>query len=82
VSSLPRQFLLSLWASLAFAGASAAADCDALTASFKNAIADKSFGKLKDAMTAIADDNSCNFDIDAYRIQEINSMIDMAGINR
>jgi hypothetical protein len=71
--------LLSLSASLAFAGAAAAADCDALTASFKNAIADKSFGKLKDAMTAIAEDNSCNFDIDAYRIQEINSMIDMAG---
>jgi outer membrane protein OmpA-like peptidoglycan-associated protein len=30
-------------------------------------------------MAAIADDSACNFDIDAYRIQEINSIIDFAG---
>ncbi|HEX9170012.1 MAG TPA: OmpA family protein [Roseiarcus sp.] len=74
-----RRFLISLSASLALAGAASAADCDALTASFKSAIADKAFDRVKDAMTAIADDNACNFDIDAYRTQEINSIIDMAG---
>jgi len=79
MSSIWRRFLISLSASFALAGASAAADCDALIASFKSAIEDKAFERVKDAMAAIADDNACNFDIDAYRIQEINSIIDMAG---
>jgi OmpA-OmpF porin, OOP family len=70
---------MSLSASLALTGAAAAADCDALIASFKSAVADKAFERVKDAMAAIADDNACNFDIDAYRTQEINSIIDMAG---
>ena len=78
MSSILRRFLISLSASLALGGAAAAADCDALVATFKSAIADKAFEKVKDAMSAIADDNACNFDIDAYRIQEINSIIDMA----
>ena len=71
--------MLSLSASIALASAAAAADCDGLIANFKSAIAEKSFDKLKDSMAAIADDNACNFDIDAYRNQEINSIIDMAG---
>src|SRR5271170_5930446 len=79
MSSIWRRFLISLSASLALAGAAAAADCDALIASFKSAIADQAFEKVKDAMGAIADDSACNFNIDAYRIQEINSIIDMAG---
>jgi outer membrane protein OmpA-like peptidoglycan-associated protein len=79
MSSIWRRFLISLSASLALAGAAAAADCDALIASFKSAIEDKGFERLKDAMAAIADDSACNFDIDTYRIQEINSIIDMAG---
>ena len=77
--SIWSRFALSLSASLALAGAAAAADCDGLIANFKSAIAEKAFDKLKDSMAAIADDNACNFDIDAYRIQEINSIIDMAG---
>ena len=77
--SISRRFLMSLSASLALTGAAAAADCDALIASFKSAVADKAFERVKDAMAAIADDNACNFDIDTYRIQEINSIIDMAG---
>jgi OmpA-OmpF porin, OOP family len=77
--SISRRFLMSLSASLALTGAAAAADCDALIANFKSAVADKAFERLKDAMAAIADDNACNFDIDTYRIQEINSIIDMAG---
>jgi OmpA-OmpF porin, OOP family len=79
MSTIWRRLLISLSASLALAGAAAAADCDALVASFKTAIADKAFDKLKEAMAAIADDSACNFDIDAYRAQEINSIIDMAG---
>ena len=79
MSTIWRRLLISLFASLALAGAAAAADCDALVASFKTAIADKAFDKLKEAMAAIADDSACNFDIDAYRAQEINSIIDMAG---
>jgi outer membrane protein OmpA-like peptidoglycan-associated protein len=77
--SISRRFLMSLSASLALTGAAAAADCDALIASFKSAVADKAFERVKDAMAAIADDNACNFDIDTYRIQEINSIIEMAG---
>jgi OmpA-OmpF porin, OOP family len=79
MSSIWRRSLLSSSASLALAGTPAAADCDALVASFKSAIADKAFEKVKDAMAAIADDSACNFDIDAYRLQEINSIIDLAG---
>ena len=77
--SIWSRFVLSISASIALAGAAAAADCDGLIANFKSAIAEKAFDKLKDSMAAIADDNACNFDIDAYRIQEINSIIDMAG---
>ena len=78
MSTIWRRLLMSLSVSLAMAGAAVAADCDALVGSFKSAIADKAFDKLKDAMGAIADDSACNFDIDAYRIEEINSVIDMA----
>jgi outer membrane protein OmpA-like peptidoglycan-associated protein len=79
MSSILRRFLMSFSASLALGGVAAAADCGALIANFKSAIADKAFDKVKDAMGAIADDNACNFDIDTYRIQEINSIIDIAG---
>ena len=79
MSLIWRRVLISLAASLALIDAAAAADCDVLIANFKTAIADKAFEKLKDAMAAIADDNACNFNIDAYRIQEINSIIDIAG---
>ncbi len=79
MSPVWRRFLISLSASLALVEAAAAADCSALVADFKTAIADKAFEKLKDAMAAIADDSACNFDIDAYRTQEINSIIDFAG---
>ena len=58
MSSIWRRFLISLSASLALAGAAAAADCDALIASFKSAIADQAFEKVKDAMGAIADDSA------------------------
>jgi hypothetical protein len=72
------RWLTSLAACLALTGSAAAADCGALIAAFRSAIDDKAFVRLKDAMAAIADDSACNFDIDAYRIQEINSVIDMA----
>jgi len=78
LSSIWRRLLMSVSALLALAAPAAAADCDALIADFKAAMADKAFDKLKEAMEAIADDNACNFDIDAYRSQEINSIIDMA----
>jgi outer membrane protein OmpA-like peptidoglycan-associated protein len=74
-----RRLLILLSASLALMNAAAAADCGAVVADFKTAIADKAFHKLKDTMAAIADDNACNFDIDTYRIQEINAIIDFAG---
>ena len=78
MSSSWRRFLISVSAALALAHPAAAADCDALIADFKAAVADKAFGKLKDAMAAIADDSACNFNIDTYRAQEINAIIDMA----
>jgi OmpA-OmpF porin, OOP family len=78
MSSIWRRLLISVSAALALACPAAAADCSALIGDFKTAAAGKSFEKLKDAMAAIADDNTCNFDIDAYRIQEIDSVIDMA----
>ncbi len=82
MSSILRRFLMSFSASLALGGVAAAADCDALVTNFKSAIADKAFDKVKDAMGTIADDNACNFDIDKHRIQEINSVIDMAWAQR
>jgi OmpA-OmpF porin, OOP family len=78
MSSIWRRLLTSVPALLALAAPAAAADCDALIANFKTAIDEKAFDKLKQAMAAIADDNACNFDIDAYRSQEMNSIIDMA----
>jgi outer membrane protein OmpA-like peptidoglycan-associated protein len=78
MSSIWRRLLISMFAAFALAHPAAAADCDALIANFKSAIADKAFDKLKQAMEAIADDSVCNFDIDAYRSQEMNSIIDMA----
>jgi hypothetical protein len=79
VSAIASRFLISLSTSLVWAGGAEAADCGALIANFHSAVADKAFEKVKDAMAAIADDNACNFDIDTYRIQEINSIIDIAG---
>lgn len=79
MSLIGRRVLISLAASLVLINAAAAADCDVLITDFKTAIADKAFEKLKDAMAAIADDNACNFNIDSYRIQEINAIIDIAG---
>jgi outer membrane protein OmpA-like peptidoglycan-associated protein len=55
-----------------------AADCNTLSANFKSAIADKSLARVKDVMAAIADDSTCNFDIDAYRLQEIDFAIGAA----
>jgi len=79
MASIWRRLLIpAVAAPLAMTSPAAAADCGALTADFKTAIADKSFDKLKEAMEAIADDNACNFDIDGYRSQEMNSIIDMA----
>ena len=78
MASIWRRLLISLAAAIGLAHSAAAADCGALTADFKTAIADKSFDKLKQAMEAIADDSACNFDIDAYRSEEMNSIIDMA----
>jgi OmpA-OmpF porin, OOP family len=78
MSSIWRRLLISVSAAVASAHPAAAADCDALVANFKSAIADKAFDKLKEAMEAIADDSACNFDIDAYRSQEMSSIIDMA----
>jgi hypothetical protein len=77
--SRPSGYLCSLGACLALTGPAAAADCGALVADFNSAVADKSFEKVKVAMAAIADDSACNFDIDAYRTQEIDSIIDIAG---
>lgn len=76
--SKPSGYLCSLGACLALTGHAAAADCSALVADFNGAVADKSFGEVKVAMGAIADDSACNFDIDAYRNQEIDSIIDIA----
>jgi outer membrane protein OmpA-like peptidoglycan-associated protein len=76
--SRPSRCLCSLGACLALTGPAAAADCAALAADFKTAIEEKAFERLKQSMAAIADDNACNFDIDVYRNQEINSLIDMA----
>ena len=76
--SIWRRLLISIFALVPFASPAAAADCDALVSNFKTAIADKAFDKLKEAMEAIADDSACNFDIDAYRSQEMNSIIDLA----
>jgi hypothetical protein len=71
----PSGYLCSLGACLVLTGPAAAADCGALVADFNSAVADKSFEKVKVAMAAIADDSACNFDIDAYRTQEIDSII-------
>jgi outer membrane protein OmpA-like peptidoglycan-associated protein len=73
------RLLISLSVTLFLTAAASAADCDALPANFKNAIAEKSIAKVKDAMAAIADDSACNFDIDAYRLQEIDFAISAAG---
>ena len=73
------RLLISLSATLVLAASALASDCDALSANFKSAIAEKSIAKVKDAMAAIADDSACNFDIDAYRLQEIDFAIEAAG---
>src|ERR1700677_2326280 len=73
------RLLILLSATLVLAAPALASDCDALSANFKSAIAEKSIAKVKDAMAAIADDSICNFDIDAYRLQEIDFAISAAG---
>ncbi len=77
--SISSRLLISLSAMLFLAATASASDCDTLAANFKNAIADKSIAKVKDAMATIADDSACNFDIDAYRLQEIDFAIGDAG---
>jgi outer membrane protein OmpA-like peptidoglycan-associated protein len=74
----PRRLLCSLGGCVLLTNPAASADCAALVAGFKSAIEGKAVEKVKQSMEAIADDNACNFDIDLYRIQEINSLIDMA----
>jgi outer membrane protein OmpA-like peptidoglycan-associated protein len=73
------RLLISLSATLFLAAPALASDCDALSSNFKSAIAQKSIAKVKEAMEAIADDSVCNFDIDAYRLQEIDFAISAAG---
>jgi outer membrane protein OmpA-like peptidoglycan-associated protein len=73
------RLLISLSATLFLTAPASASNCDTLAANFKGAIADKSIAKVKDAMAAIADDSTCNFDIDAYRLQEIDFAIGAAG---
>jgi outer membrane protein OmpA-like peptidoglycan-associated protein len=77
--SVSSGLLISLSATLFLTATASASDCDALTDNFKSAIAEKSIAKVKDAMAAIADDSACNFDIDAYRLQEIDFAIGYAG---
>jgi outer membrane protein OmpA-like peptidoglycan-associated protein len=77
--SVSSRLLTSISAILFLTATASAADCDALAANFKSAIAEKSITKVKDAMAAIADDSICNFDIDAYRLQEIDFAIAAAG---
>jgi outer membrane protein OmpA-like peptidoglycan-associated protein len=74
-----RRLLLSLSATFCLAATASASNCDTLIANFKSAISDKSIAKVTDAMGAIADDSACNFDIDAYRLQEIDFAIEAAG---
>jgi outer membrane protein OmpA-like peptidoglycan-associated protein len=74
-----RRSLLSLSATLCLAATASASSCDTLIANFNSAISDKSIAKVRDAMGAIADDSSCNFDIDTYRLQEIDFAIGAAG---
>jgi outer membrane protein OmpA-like peptidoglycan-associated protein len=71
--------LLWLSAILFLSATASASNCDTLIANFKSAISDTSVEKVKDAMGAIADDSACNFDIDAYRLQEIDFAIEAAG---
>ena len=71
--------LISLSVLLFWSAPAAASDCDALVANFKAAMAEKSLAKVKDVMETIADDSACNFDIDAYRLQEIDFAINAAG---
>src|ERR1700744_4524444 len=73
------RLLISLSATLFLAAPAWAADCVALSANFKSAIAEKWIEKGKAAMGATADDSVCNFDIDAYRLQEIDFAISAAG---
>jgi hypothetical protein len=74
-----RRLLLSFSATLCLAATASASKCDTLIANFKSAISDKSIAKMRDAMGAIADDSARNFDIDAYRLQEIDFAIEAAG---
>jgi outer membrane protein OmpA-like peptidoglycan-associated protein len=76
--SVSSRLLISLSATLFLTATASAADCDTLAATFKGAIAEKSIAKVKDAMAAIADDSICNFDIDAYRLREIDFAIGAA----
>ena len=77
--SVSSRLLISLSTTLSLTVAALAADCDGLAANFKSATTEKSIAKVKDAMAAIADDSICNFDIDAYRLQEIDFAISAAG---
>jgi outer membrane protein OmpA-like peptidoglycan-associated protein len=77
--SISSRFLFLLSVTLSLAAPASASNCDTLIAAFKSAIADKSIAQVKDAMAAIADDSACNFDIDAYRLQEIDFAIGAAG---
>jgi outer membrane protein OmpA-like peptidoglycan-associated protein len=80
MASMSGRLLISLSATLSLLTPASASICDDLTANFKSAIAEKSIAKVKDAMAAIADDSACNFDIDAYRLQEIDFAIGAAGL--
>jgi outer membrane protein OmpA-like peptidoglycan-associated protein len=77
--TISSRVLISLALTVFLTATAFASDCDALAANFKSAIADKSIAKVKEAMEAIADDSVCNFDIDAYRLQEIDFAISAAG---
>jgi outer membrane protein OmpA-like peptidoglycan-associated protein len=73
------RLLLALSATLSLAATASASNCDTLIANFKSAISDKSIAKVRGAMGAIADDSACNFDIDAYRLHEIDFAVEAAG---
>ena len=60
---------ISIFVRLSAAPPAYATACATLRSDFNAAIAEKSLEKEKQAMAAIADNNSCDFDLDEFRLR-------------
>lgn len=69
---------ISVSALISVAPPAYAAACATLRSDFNAAISEKSPKKEKQVMGAIADNNSCDFDLDEFRGRELNFALQIA----